>query len=180
MILPRRSLSLLVALTIGLGALLSACASAPTPTPAPVPTSAVDASGQPILKVLNATPTPNPFAGWAVTITRVGRAKTISEPGLISLEAKDVWLILHLQATNGGPAASAFPRARLLVVDPAGKQYPVDDNASEHYSVGVKLPSLDKAIPPKGTIEVGAVFDVSPTAAGLKLRIGTQDIPIQE
>ena len=175
-----RSIATLIPFIALIAFMVVACAAAPTPTPAPVPTVAVDASGQPILKVINPTATPNLYAGWSVTIAEVGRAKTIGEAGLVPMEAKGVFLILQLQVTNGGQAASTFPLDGLTVTSAAGKMYKLDDTASEHYSLGAKLPDQAASVSPKGTLEVGAVFDIDPSATGFTLKAGGQSIPVKE
>ena len=120
------------------------------------------------------------FTGWKAAISKVGRAKTISEPGLVPLEAKGVWLILHLNATNDGKQSATFPRQSLLVKDSAGKEYKLDATASDHYSIGAKLPNQSGTIAPKGALEVGAIFDIDPAATGLKLKVGNAELAIQE
>ena len=175
-----RSTVLLLALLL-IAPLVGGCA-APSATPVPtvIPTPALDASGQPILKPVGAAAvTPSAFAGWKVSITKAGRATTISQPGLVTVEADGVFLILHVTATNGGKAASSFPLKSLSVKDAAGMEYQIDAAASDHYSFGAKLPDQGKSIAPKGVLELGVVFDVPPAATGLKLKVGTQEIAIQ-
>jgi hypothetical protein len=178
--IPTRFALLFVLFSV-LGGLVGACAAPQaTATPTTVPTPVLDASGQPIVKPVGAAATPSEFAGWGVTISKVGRAKTITKAGLIALEAKGVWLILHLIVSNGGKAAGSFPRQSLAVKDATGKEYKLDATTSDHYSIGAKLPSQSGVIALKGTLEVGAVFDIDPAAAGLKLKVGTQEIAIKE
>ncbi len=160
--------------------LVGGCASsASTANPTAVPTPALDASGQPIMKPVGGAATPSPFAGWTVTIAKVGRATTISPPGLVPLDAKGVYLILDLQTTNGNQTAGSFPRQSLSVKDAAGKEYKLDLSASDLYVIGAKLPKQDDAVRSRGALEVAAVFDVDPAATGLKLKVGTQEIAIQ-
>jgi hypothetical protein len=178
----RRFLFALLALSLVLGTFLSACSAAPTATPTPLPTTALDASGQPILKDIGGTKKASvtDLASWKAAITKVGRVKTISEPGLVPLDAKGVWLILRLNATNGSSEAGSFPRQNLVVKDAAGKTYKVDENVSEHYSIGEKIPTPSAAVAPKGSYEGAAVFDIDPAATGLKLELGSQQVPIKE
>ena len=163
--------------------LVVACASSPPPTtPTTVPTPALDPSGKPILKDVGGTTkvSVSDLAAWKAVITKTARAKTISEPGLVPIEAKGVWLILHLTASNGSGEAGAFPSHGLVVKDAAGKEYKIDATASDHYSIGAKLPNQSATIAPKGGLEVGAIFDIDPAATGLKLKVGTQELAIQE
>lgn len=179
---PTPSLAVLVPILamLTISALVGGCAaSASSTTPTVVPTPALDASGQPIVKAVGAAAKPSEFAGWTVSITKVGRATTISPPGLVPLDAKGVWLILHLNASNGGQAAASFPRQSLSVKDAAGKEYKLDAGASDLYVIGAKLPKQDEPVKPRSALEVGAVFDVPLGTTGLKLKVGTQEMAIE-
>lgn len=106
---------------------------------------------------------------WKYTVSKATREKTIKWSDFGNqTEAKGVWQIVHVKLENVGKETALINTWDFEVKDAAGITYKADTD-SVSYSSYNKLSKPMDNYPPGVPAEIGLVFDVNPSAKGLKL-----------
>lgn len=141
----------IVALGLGVAALLGACAAPPPP----------------VYKVGDTITSGN----WKYTVTGVSESKTVpySDFGN-TFEAKGIWLIIDLNVENVGNETSVINTWDFEVKDSAGTTYSTAFE-SISYSLYKKSAAPGDQLPPNVPVSIALLYDVSPGASGFSLSL---------